>query len=38
MTDDVNTGDNFQCTVFPIPQTQIDISNGQLTQNPQCNY
>jgi len=35
---DVETSDNFQCGVFPIPQEQIDISNGQLTQNPQCNY
>ena len=39
-TNDVDGGDNFQCGVFPIPQTQIDISNGQLTQNPNpdCGY
>lgn len=41
-TDDVNTTDSYQCGIFPIPQTQIDVSvtggEAMLTQNPQCNY
>jgi hypothetical protein len=40
VTSDVEPGDRFQCGVFPIPQEQIDISNGRLTQNPNpdCGY
>lgn len=42
LTNDVDTGDNFRCGVFPIPQNQIDVSvvggEAQLTQNPGCNY
>ncbi len=41
ITGDVNTGDNFENGVFPIPQTQIDISvvdgEPQLQQNPGYN-